>query len=96
MTGASSGLGIATAEGLARLGARVHLVVRDEAKGRRVLTDLRGRVPGAQLLLWRCDLSDLADVDGSPTSSWPPESPSTSWCTTPVRSRPPGRVRPGS
>jgi NAD(P)-dependent dehydrogenase (short-subunit alcohol dehydrogenase family) len=62
VTGASSGLGIATVEGLARLGARVHLVVRDEAKGRRVLTELRGRVPGSQLLLWRCDLADLADV----------------------------------
>jgi NAD(P)-dependent dehydrogenase (short-subunit alcohol dehydrogenase family) len=62
VTGASSGLGVATAEGMARLGARVHLVVRDEAKGRAVLTELRGRVPGAEVLLWRCDLADLSDV----------------------------------
>jgi NAD(P)-dependent dehydrogenase (short-subunit alcohol dehydrogenase family) len=62
VTGASSGLGIATAEGLARLGARVHLVVRDVEKGKRVLSDLRGRVPGSDLVLWRCDVSDLDDV----------------------------------
>lgn len=62
VTGASSGLGIATAAGLARLGARVHLVVRDEAKGKGVLADLRRAVPGAELVLWRCDVSDLEDV----------------------------------
>ena len=33
VTGATSGLGFATAEGLARLGADVRLVVRDEVKG---------------------------------------------------------------
>lgn len=62
VTGASSGLGIATVEGLARLGARVHLVVRDEVKGARVLSDLRGELPGAELVMWRCDVSDLEDV----------------------------------
>ncbi len=62
VTGASSGLGTATVEGLARLGAEVHLLVRDEVKGRRVLADLRQLVPGAELHLWRCDLSDLDDV----------------------------------
>jgi NAD(P)-dependent dehydrogenase (short-subunit alcohol dehydrogenase family) len=62
VTGASSGLGIATAEGLAALGARVHLVVRDEAKGGRVLDEIAGRLPGASLRLWRCDVGDLDDV----------------------------------
>jgi NAD(P)-dependent dehydrogenase (short-subunit alcohol dehydrogenase family) len=62
VTGASSGLGIATAEGLAALGAHVHLVVRNEAKGEAVLADLRGRHPEARLSVWRCDVSDLADV----------------------------------
>lgn len=62
VTGASSGLGTATAEGLAALGARVHLVVRDEAKGGRVLDEIAGRRPGAALRLWRCDVGDVDDV----------------------------------
>jgi NAD(P)-dependent dehydrogenase (short-subunit alcohol dehydrogenase family) len=62
VTGASSGLGVATAEGLAALGARVHLVVRDEAKGARVLDEIAGRRPGAVLRLWRCDVGDVEDV----------------------------------
>lgn len=62
VTGASSGLGHATAEGLARLGARTHLVVRDRAKGEAVGEELRRAVPDAQVRVWRCDLSDLDDV----------------------------------
>jgi NAD(P)-dependent dehydrogenase (short-subunit alcohol dehydrogenase family) len=62
VTGASSGLGQAAAEGLARLGATVHLLVRDEAKGRRVLEELRADLPDADLHLEVCDVSDLADV----------------------------------
>ena len=62
VTGASSGLGTATAEGLARLGAEVRLVVRDVAKGRRVADGIAARVPGARLAVDRCDLADLDDV----------------------------------
>jgi NAD(P)-dependent dehydrogenase (short-subunit alcohol dehydrogenase family) len=62
VTGASSGLGIATAEGLAALGARVHLVVRDEAKGARVRDEIAERRPDASLRLWRCDVGDVEDV----------------------------------
>ena len=62
VTGASSGLGTATAEGLVRLGAEVHLVVRDTDKGERVATMLRTRVPKARLHVRRCDVSDLDDV----------------------------------
>jgi NAD(P)-dependent dehydrogenase (short-subunit alcohol dehydrogenase family) len=62
VTGASSGLGIATVEGLARLGAQVHLVVRNTDKGQRVLAALRRRSPDASLRLWRCDVADLDDV----------------------------------
>lgn len=62
VTGGSAGLGLATVTGLARLGATVHMVVRDEGRGAlaraRVLTD----VPGADVHVVRCDLSDLADV----------------------------------
>lgn len=62
VTGASSGLGIATVAGLAELGATVHMLVRDEAKGSRVLDDVRAARPGARLRLWRCDVGDLDDV----------------------------------
>jgi dehydrogenase/reductase SDR family member 12 len=62
VTGASSGLGIATARGLAELGARVHLVVRNLEKGEGVLGELREAVPSADFELWRCDVSDLDDV----------------------------------
>ena len=62
VTGASSGLGVATAEGLARLGATVHMLVRDEAKGSGVADRLRAGLPGTELRLWRCDVGDLDDV----------------------------------
>ena len=62
VTGASSGLGVATVEGVADLGAIVHLLVRDEAKGARVADEIREARPGAELRLWRCDVADLDDV----------------------------------
>ena len=62
VTGASSGLGAAAVEGLAGLGATVHMLVRDEAKGARVREEILRRVPRATLLLRRCDVGDLDDV----------------------------------
>ena len=62
VTGASSGLGIATAEGLAALGAEVVLVVRDTDKAARVVRQIQGRNPLARLDVRRCDVSDLDDV----------------------------------
>jgi dehydrogenase/reductase SDR family protein 12 len=62
VTGASAGLGLATAVGLARLGARVHLVVRDEERGARARETVLAAVPGAGVAVTRCDVSSLADV----------------------------------
>ena len=62
VTGASSGLGVATVEGLADLGATVHMLVRDEAKGADVAKRIRVSRPGVELRLWRCDVADLDDV----------------------------------
>ncbi len=62
VTGASSGLGTATATGLARLGATVHLVARNPDKGRDALATVRAEVPAAEVVLHRCDVSDFASV----------------------------------
>lgn len=62
VTGGSAGLGFATATGLARLGAAVHLVVRDTGRGEQARARLVAAVPGAEVTVTRCDLSDLGDV----------------------------------
>ena len=62
VTGATSGLGLATAEGFARLGADVRLVVRDVEKGAQVKARIEADVPGASVTVDRCDVSDLDDV----------------------------------
>jgi dehydrogenase/reductase SDR family protein 12 len=62
VTGGGGGLGLATVAGLARLGAAVHLVVRDEGRGGQARARLLAQVPGADLRVTRCDVSDLDDV----------------------------------
>jgi len=57
VTGASSGIGAATAHALAAAGARVILAVRDLAKGRAVAATMAARPQVGQL-----DLADLASV----------------------------------
>jgi len=57
VTGASSGLGTATATELARVGADVVLAVRDVAKGEAVAAGITGRTQVREL-----DLADLASV----------------------------------
>jgi NAD(P)-dependent dehydrogenase (short-subunit alcohol dehydrogenase family) len=62
VTGSTSGLGLATALGLLRLGATVHLVVRNPAKAEQVRTELLGQAPGGAVEIHPCDVSDLDDV----------------------------------
>lgn len=62
VTGASGGLGAATARGLVALGARVELVVRDRARGEQARAALRAEHPGAVVEIAQCDVSSLADV----------------------------------
>ena len=64
VTGAGSGLGQETALGLARLGATVHLLVRDEAKGRAAADEIAAAVPDAALHVEIGDMSDLAGIRG--------------------------------
>ncbi|MCG6495538.1 oxidoreductase [Kitasatospora sp. A2-31] len=62
VTGASSGLGLATTRALTRRGATVVLAVRDEQKGRRAARELAAERPDARLEVRRLDLADLDSV----------------------------------
>ncbi|MFC5665367.1 oxidoreductase [Kitasatospora misakiensis] len=62
VTGANSGLGLATTRAVARKGGQVILAVRDEAKGRRAAAEITAAQPGALLEVRRLDLADLDSV----------------------------------
>jgi len=62
VTGANSGLGLATTRALARKGGHVILAVRDEAKGHRAAAEITAEQPGAALEVRRLDLADLDSV----------------------------------
>jgi len=62
VTGASAGIGRATAAGLAALGARVVMPCRDAPKCEEAMARIRGEVPGASLEMMRLDLASLMDV----------------------------------
>ncbi|MBZ9645509.1 oxidoreductase [Streptomyces sp. PSKA30] len=62
VTGANSGLGLATTRALARRGGHVILAVRDEAKGQRAAQEITARQPGASLEVRRVDLADVDSV----------------------------------
>ncbi|MFJ8584512.1 oxidoreductase [Streptomyces sp. NPDC093595] len=62
VTGANSGLGLATTRALARRGGLVVLAVRDEEKGRRAVARILAEHPGARLEVRRLDLADLDSV----------------------------------
>ncbi len=62
VTGGTSGVGKATATGLARLGATVVIVCRDRARGERAVEDIRRRSGNRSVEAICADLSRLASV----------------------------------
>ncbi|HZT50427.1 MAG TPA: SDR family oxidoreductase [Stellaceae bacterium] len=62
ITGATSGIGLATAERLAPLGARLLLVGRDPAKGEAARARLRALAPSAEVAFFYADLATLGGV----------------------------------
>lgn len=62
VTGANSGLGKATAVGVARLGAEVRMLCRSVERGEAARREILAEVPGAALHVDRCDVSDLASL----------------------------------
>ena len=64
ITGANSGLGEATAVGVARLGARTFLLCRSTDKGEHARARILDQVPGATVTVVEADVSDLDAVPG--------------------------------
>ena len=62
ITGANSGLGLATASGAARLGAAVRLLCRDISRGQRARDEILRVVPDASVTVDECDLSAFKSV----------------------------------
>lgn len=62
VTGATSGLGLAAAEGFARLGAGVRLLARSEERGERARAAIVAASGNGDVAVGLCDLSDLSSV----------------------------------
>ena len=62
VTGATGGIGLATAAGLAGLGARIGIVGRDRQRSESAAEQIRSRHPGAVVDVFVADLSAQAEV----------------------------------
>ena len=62
ITGGSSGIGKVTALELARQGAKVVIVSRDETRGRAAVAEIKKETQNPQVIFIPCDLSRMANV----------------------------------
>ncbi|XP_068502564.1 uncharacterized protein [Phaseolus vulgaris] len=62
VTGANSGIGYATAEGLAKRGATVYLVCRNKERGEAALSEIQTRTGNQNVHLEICDLSSVNEI----------------------------------
>jgi NAD(P)-dependent dehydrogenase (short-subunit alcohol dehydrogenase family) len=62
ITGATRGIGLAAAGALARLGARLSVVARDEGRGQAALSRIRAASGDADLEVLGCDLASQASI----------------------------------
>jgi NAD(P)-dependent dehydrogenase (short-subunit alcohol dehydrogenase family) len=62
VTGANSGIGKATAQGLAAAGATVLMVCRDRTRGTAAQQEIITATGNSAVELWQADLASLADV----------------------------------
>jgi NAD(P)-dependent dehydrogenase (short-subunit alcohol dehydrogenase family) len=62
ITGGNSGIGKATAIGLAQMGAKVIIVCRNKERGEKALRDIIEKSNNQTVELYLCDLSSLEDI----------------------------------
>ncbi|HBH22982.1 MAG TPA: short-chain dehydrogenase [Cytophagales bacterium] len=62
ITGATSGIGKATAWQLAAKGHELILIVRNQEKGKELINKLKSRFPGSDFSLYIADLADISSV----------------------------------
>uniref|UniRef100_A0A0E0E3B6 Uncharacterized protein n=1 Tax=Oryza meridionalis TaxID=40149 RepID=A0A0E0E3B6_9ORYZ len=62
VTGANSGIGFATAEGLASRGATVYMLCRNKERGETALSQIRSTTGNMNVHLEICDLSSISEV----------------------------------
>lgn len=62
ITGANSGIGLVTAQQLARQGATVVMGVRRVKEGERVAAEIRSKVPSAKIAVFQLELGNLSSV----------------------------------
>ncbi|GER29367.1 NAD(P)-binding Rossmann-fold superfamily protein [Striga asiatica] len=62
VTGANSGIGYSTAEGLASRGATVYMVCRNKERGEAALSEIQSATGNKNVYLEVCDISSISDV----------------------------------
>ncbi|XP_022143619.1 dehydrogenase/reductase SDR family member 12 isoform X2 [Momordica charantia] len=62
VTGANSGIGYATAEGLASRGATVYMVCRNKERGEAALSEIKSKTGNQNIHLEVCDLSSVSEI----------------------------------